>query len=73
MLTTLLKPTSGSLELDGLDRQFIATKSAKRFGVVFQDQPGQDLTAWENREIPACCTECREGTSRTRDRSVAAV
>ena len=52
MLTTLLKPTSGSLELDGLDPTVHRDEVRKRFGVVFQDPSlDQDLTAWENMEI----------------------
>jgi ABC-2 type transport system ATP-binding protein len=52
MLTTLLKPTSGSLELDGLDPTIHRDEVRKRFGVVFQDPSlDQDLTAWENMEI----------------------
>src|SRR5215471_1786105 len=52
MLTTLLRPTSGSLELDGLDPVTHQTDVRKRFGVVFQD-PSLDgeLTAWENMDI----------------------
>ena len=52
MLTTLLKPTSGVLELDGLDPAVERDEVRKRFGVVFQDPSlDQDLTAWENMEI----------------------
>jgi len=52
MLTTLLRPTSGSLELDGLDPTVARDEVRKRFGVVFQDPSlDQDLTAWENMEI----------------------
>src|SRR5258707_8093135 len=52
MLTTLLKPTSGSLELDGMDPTIHRDEVRKRFGVVFQDPSlDQDLTAWENMEI----------------------
>src|SRR5712675_952947 len=52
MLTTLLQPTSGSLELDGLDPTVNRDEVRKRFGVVFQDPSlDQDLTAWENMEI----------------------
>ena len=52
MLTTLARPTSGTLELDGLDPVAHQTEIRKRFGVVFQD-PSLDaqLTAWENLEI----------------------
>src|SRR5258705_5909850 len=52
MLTTLLQPTSGSLELDGFDPTVHRDEVRKRFGVVFQDPSlDQDLTAWENMEI----------------------
>jgi ABC-2 type transport system ATP-binding protein len=52
MLTTLLKPTSGSIELDGLNPQLHQNEARKRFGIVFQD-PSLDgeMTAWENMEI----------------------
>lgn len=52
MLTTLLKPTSGSLTLDGLDPAKQQNEARKRFGIVFQD-PSLDgeLTAYENMDI----------------------
>src|SRR5258708_6703065 len=52
MLTNLLKPTSGSLELDGLDPTVHRDEVRKRFDVVFHyPSLDQDLTAWENMEI----------------------
>ena len=52
MLTTLQRPTSGSMKLDGLDpaTQPLAVRS--RFGIVFQD-PSLDveLTAYENMDL----------------------
>ena len=52
MLTTLLRPTSGSIELDGLDPQLQKNEVRKRFGIVFQDPSlDGDLTALENMEI----------------------
>ena len=52
MLTTLLKPTGGQMELDGLDPQVEQTEARKRFGIVFQDPSlDGDLTAWENMEF----------------------
>ena len=52
MLTTLLRPTSGEIEFDGLDPVRGRDEVRKRFGVVFQDPSlDQDLTAWENMEI----------------------
>jgi ABC-2 type transport system ATP-binding protein len=52
MLTTLLHPTSGTVELDGLDPAKKAHEARQRFGIVFQDPSlDQDLTAWENMEL----------------------
>ena len=52
MLTTLLHPTSGSLELDGLDPTRHQTDVRRRFGVVFQDPSlDSELTALENMDI----------------------
>src|SRR5579864_5788510 len=52
MLTTLLKPTSGKVEIDGLDPATHQNEVRKRFGIVFQDPSLDDeLTAWENMEI----------------------
>jgi ABC-2 type transport system ATP-binding protein len=52
MLTTLQRPTSGSMKVDGLDpaTQPLAVRS--RFGIVFQD-PSLDveLTAYENMDL----------------------
>ena len=52
MLTTLLKPTAGSIELDGLNPQVKQNEARQRFGIVFQD-PSLDgeLTAAENMEL----------------------
>ena len=52
MLTTVLRPTSGTLQLDGLDPVKDSTEVRKRFGVVFQDPSlDSELTAWENIDI----------------------
>jgi len=52
MLTTLLQPSAGSIELDGLDPRTHENEVRKRFGIVFQDPSlDGDLTAWENMEI----------------------
>src|SRR5271163_4186316 len=49
MLTTLLPPTSGTIELDGLNPRIQQKEARQRFGIVFQD-PSLDAeqTAWEN-------------------------
>jgi len=52
MLTTLLKPTSGSILIDGKDPQVDQDEVRKSFGIVFQDPSIDDeLTAWENMEF----------------------
>lgn len=52
MLTTLLPPTSGSLELNGLDPAKQQNEVRQQFGIVFQDPSlDQDLTAAENMEL----------------------
>jgi ABC-2 type transport system ATP-binding protein len=52
MLTTLLPPTSGSLELNGLDPARQQDEVRQQFGIVFQDPSlDQDLTAEENMEL----------------------
>jgi ABC-2 type transport system ATP-binding protein len=52
MLTTLLKPTSGRVELDGLDPVVDQHRARRQFGIVFQD-PSLDgeLTAYENMDL----------------------
>jgi ABC-2 type transport system ATP-binding protein len=54
MLTTLLRPTGGTLEIDGLDPAKNQDDVRRRFGIVFQDPSiDGDLTAQENMEIHA--------------------
>jgi len=52
MLTTLLRPTSGSMVLDGKDPVTKPLEARQCFGIVFQD-PSLDgeLTAFENMEL----------------------
>ena len=52
MLTTLLPPTSGTLELNGLDPIRQPNEVRQQFGIVFQDPSlDGDLTAEENLEL----------------------
>ena len=54
MLTTLLKPTSGSVEVDGQDPATHAIEVRRKFGIVFQDPSlDQELTAAENMRLHA--------------------
>jgi ABC-2 type transport system ATP-binding protein len=52
MLTTLMKPTSGRIEIDGLNPEDHPNEVRKLFGIVFQDPSLDDeLTAQENMEM----------------------
>jgi ABC-2 type transport system ATP-binding protein len=52
MLTTILKPTSGRVEIEGLDAVTSAKEARKRFGIVFQDRSLVcELSAYENMDI----------------------
>jgi ABC-2 type transport system ATP-binding protein len=52
MLTTLLRPTSGTMALDGLDPVTKPLEVRRRFGIVFQDPSlDSELTAYENMEL----------------------
>jgi ABC-2 type transport system ATP-binding protein len=54
MLTTLLRPTTGSIKLNGIDTVLHSEKARKTFGIVFQDPSLDDeLTAMENMEFHA--------------------
>ena len=52
MLTTLQRPTGGTMKLDGLDPVTQQLEARRTFGIVFQD-PSLDgeLTAYENMEL----------------------
>jgi len=52
MLTTLLRPTSGTIELDGLNPAHQQKEARQRFGIVFQDPSlDNEQTAYENMEL----------------------
>ena len=52
ILTTLLQPTSGRFEIDGLDGASHPHEVRRRFGIVFQDPSlDGDMTAAENMEL----------------------
>lgn len=52
MLTTLLKPTSGEIKINGFDPVKQQDETRHSFGIVFQDPSlDEDLTAEENMEI----------------------
>jgi ABC-2 type transport system ATP-binding protein len=52
MLTTLMTPTSGTVEINGLNLNAHANEVRKTFGIVFQDPSlDGDMTAAENMEL----------------------
>lgn len=52
MLTTLLRPTSGDIRINGSDPVHQQEEARRSFGIVFQDPSLDDeLTAWENLEL----------------------
>lgn len=54
MLTTLLRPTSGKILLNGHDVSSDPSAARKSFGIVFQDSSvDSELTAYENMELHA--------------------
>jgi ABC-2 type transport system ATP-binding protein len=54
MLTTLLRPTAGTIKLNGIDTVANSENARKTFGIVFQDPSLDDeLTAYENMEFHA--------------------
>lgn len=67
MLTTLLQPTTGTLELAGHDVAKEPDEARKRFGIVFQDPSvDTDLTAYENMELHAVFYGIPRKTARLR-------
>src|SRR3954468_18983961 len=52
MLTTLLKPTSGKIIINGYDPVLEQDDVRKSFGIVFQDPSlDEELTTYENMEF----------------------
>jgi ABC-2 type transport system ATP-binding protein len=67
MLTTLLKPTKGTLLLAGHDVTKAQDAARKSFGIVFQDPSvDTDLTAYENMELHAIFYGLTRKTARPR-------
>ncbi|MGE0404831.1 MAG: ABC transporter ATP-binding protein [Candidatus Korobacteraceae bacterium] len=52
MLTTLLRPTSGTVQIDGIDPMHHPRQARQSFGIVFQDPSlDNEQTAYENMEL----------------------
>jgi ABC-2 type transport system ATP-binding protein len=71
MLTTLLRPTSGTLALDGLDPMTHQHQVRQQFGIVFQDPSlDSELTAWENLQLHAVLYHVPRAVRATRAESL---
>jgi ABC-2 type transport system ATP-binding protein len=67
MLTTLLRPTSGTILIDGYDPTREPDAVRRAFGIVFQDASlDEDLTAWENMELHGVLYGVPRDTRRAR-------
>jgi ABC-2 type transport system ATP-binding protein len=67
MLTTLLRPTSGTILIDDHDPAREPDAVRRVFGIVFQDPSlDEDLTAWENMELHGVLYGLSRGTRRAR-------
>ena len=67
MLTTLLKPSSGKLTLNGHDVMRNPDAVRSSFGIVFQDPSlDSDLTAYENMELHAVLYNVAKGQVKPR-------
>ncbi len=67
MLTTLLRPTSGTILIDDHDPARDPDAVRRVFGIVFQDPSlDEDLTAWENMELHGVLYGISRGTRRAR-------
>lgn len=67
MLTTLLRPTSGQMMINGYDPQRDQVATRKSFGIVFQDPSlDNELTAWENLEFHGMLYDVPKALRRSR-------
>jgi ABC-2 type transport system ATP-binding protein len=67
MLTTMLRPTSGHLTLDGHDVAKERDSARKAFGIVFQDPSlDEELSAYENMDLHAALYSVPKAQRRQR-------
>jgi ABC-2 type transport system ATP-binding protein len=67
MLTTLLRPTSGKISMNGYDPMSSPHKVRQTFGIVFQDPSlDEDLTAYENMDYHGILYKVAKETRRQR-------
>ncbi len=71
MLTTLLKPTSGEIKLNGFNVAEQPNETRRSFGIVFQDQSiDTELTAYENMQFHAILYGLGEKLYNTRTKEL---
>jgi len=71
MLTTLLRPTAGTLTIDGMNPVSHQNEVRRRFGIVFQDPSlDNELTAWENLMLHAVLYHVPRGVRQERAESL---
>lgn len=67
VLTTLLRPTSGTALVDGFDPMREPEAVRRRFGIVFQDQSlDEELSAYENLDFHALLYAVERSTRKSR-------
>lgn len=67
MLTTLLKPTSGEIFINGFNTKIEQNDVRRSFGIVFQDQSiDEELTAKENLEFHAGLYKIKRSISKNK-------
>jgi ABC-2 type transport system ATP-binding protein len=67
MLTTLLRPTAGTVTVNGFDATTQPDQVRRSFGIVFQDASlDGELTAWENMEIHGVLYDVPRGQRKER-------
>lgn len=67
MLTTLLRPTSGTMRIAGYDPLTQSDLARQSFGIVFQDPSlDEDLTAYENLELHGALYSVPKNTLKKR-------
>lgn len=71
MLTTLLKPTSGTISINGFNPENQQDQVRKSFGIVFQDPSlDEELTAYENMEFHGVLYNVAKTTRKKRIRDL---
>jgi len=71
MLTSLLRPSAGTVYVNGFDATLEPDRVRRSFGIVFQDPSlDSELTAWENMEIHAVLYDVPKKLRRERSQQL---